>query len=187
MGFADIFLGAKPSYNLLPGVSDSINSINNLSFGGLGAAGKSAKKTIKQLDSGEDVSNIGSFSPIRQEEAADLSDIDFSYMTGANALTSQNGSADMNQLNRSHDEAVQNRRDQTGRQMVSALSDLRNSSTNTLMQARAQRNQNLLQQQQMLLQARGMQFNNQRSGGVLNSLIQGAAGVGAAFLGKPPG
>lgn len=167
-------------------MQDSINSINNLSFGDLGAAGKSAKRTIKDLDAGRDVSDMGAFAPLRQEEAADLSDIDFDYMTGANVLSSNAGGADLTQLNRLRDVAKERRREQTGRQMVTAMGDLRRGAVDTLSNARAQRAANQLAQQQLLLQARGSQFDNRRQGGILNSLIQGAAGVGAAYLGRPP-
>lgn len=135
MGLSDILFGSKPQYTLLPGVQDSINQVQGMDFG-LGLAGKQAKKTLKQLDAGEDVSNIGSFSPIRQEEAADLSDIDMDYMSGANALEGAAGGDQLNQINRMRDLAKENRRAQTGRQMVTALGDLRQSATNTFTNAR---------------------------------------------------
>lgn len=185
MGFLDFLTGSRPDYRLLPGVSDSISGLNNLSFG-LGKAGKSAKKLLGQLDAGEDVSNIGSFSPIRQEEASDLSDIDMDYSTGANVLNAAGGGEQANQINAMRDRAKENRRAQTGRQMVGALSSLRQGASDELERATGRKNAEELQRQQLLLGARGMQYNNnQRTGGILGSLISGAAQVGGAYLGNP--
>jgi len=148
----------------------------------LGLAGREAKHTLKSLDSGEDVSNMGTFAPIRQEEAADLSDIDMNYMSGANALEGAAGGDQLNQINRMRDEAVSNRRAQTGRQMVTGLNDLRNWATNTFSAARSERMANERWQQEELARLKGMVYNNQRSGGILPALIQGAASVGGAAI-----
>jgi hypothetical protein len=181
MGLTDLFLGARPSYQLLPGMDKSIADISSLSFNGLGAAGKSSKKLLKSLDAGEDVSNIGAFAPIRQEEAADLSDIEFDASMGANALRVAGGEQP-DLINRMVALNKERRREQTGRQMVGAMADLRRSATDTLTHARDMRDENRLRQQQLLLQARGNVYNNQRSGGILPGLIQGAAQLGSAAI-----
>lgn len=182
MGFLDALIG-RPQMKLLPGISDSINSINGLDFGGLGLVGKQAKHTLKDLDAGRDVSDIGAFSPIRQEEAADLSDIDMDYSTGANVLNAAGGGEQANQINAMRDRAKENRRAQTGRQMVGALGDLRRDATNTFTHARDQWNENELRRQQLLLQARGSQYNATPSGGFLGQMISGASQAAGAYLG----
>jgi len=183
MGFMDAFLG-RPQMRMLPGVSDSINALNNMSFG-LGAAGKSAKHLLKQLDSGQDVSDIGTFSPIRQEEASDLSDIDMDYSTGANVLNAAGGGEQANQINAMRDRAKERRREMTGRQMVSAIAGMRGQAMDELERANQRRDSMDLQRQALILQGRGMQYNATPTGGFLGSLISGGAQVGGAFLGRP--
>jgi len=181
MGWGDIFLGARPNYQLLPGMDKSIGAIEGLDFGGLGYAGKSAKKTLKALDRGDDVSGMGQFAEIGQNEAKDLDEVRMNYMTGANALEGAAGGDQLNQINRMRDLAEERVREQGGRNRVAALGDLRRSATDAFTHARDTWNENELRRQQLLLQARGNVYNNQRSGGILNSLIQGGASVAAAF------
>lgn len=184
MGFLDFLIG-KPNYKLLPGVQDSINGLNGLNFG-IGKAGKSSQRLLKRLDAGDDVSDIGTFSPIRQEEAADLSDIDMDYSTGANVLNAAGGGEQANQINAMRDRSKENRRAQTGRQMVSALGSLRQGALDTLDRATGRRDAEELQRQQLLLQARGSQYNSTGTGGLLGSLISGGAQVAGAYLGGKP-
>jgi hypothetical protein len=184
MSFLDGLLG-RPNYKLLPGVQDSINSLSDMSFG-LGAAGKSSKHLLKQLDRGDDVSNIGTFSPIRQEEAADLSDIDMDYSTGANVLNAAGGGEQANQINAMRDRAKEHRRETTGRQMVSAIAGMRGQAMDELERANQRRDGMELQKQGLLLDARRSQYNATATGGYLSSIIGGAAQAGGAFLGKPP-
>lgn len=184
MGFLD-FLTGTPKYKLLPGVSDSINGLNGLNFG-IGKAAKSSQRLLKHLDAGDDVSDIGTFSPIRQEEAADLSDIDMDYSTGANVLNAAGGGEQANQINAMRDRAKENRRAQTGRQMVGALGSLRQGALDTLDRATGRRDAEELQRQQLLLQARGSQYNSTGTGGLLGSLISGGAQVAGAYLGGKP-
>lgn len=182
MGFLDALIG-RPQMKLLPGMNDSINSINNLDFGGLGFAGKQAKGTLKDLDAGRDVSDMGAFAPLRQEEAADLSDIDMDYSTGANVLNAAGGGEQANQINAMRDRSKERRREMTGRQMVGALGDLRRSATDTFTHARDAWNENELRRQQLLLQARGSQYNATPTGGFLGGIIQGGAQAASAYLG----
>lgn len=182
MGLKDFFLGSKPSYTLLPGMQDSIDAISGMDYNRPSYLHKLAKGQLKRLDRGDDVSDIGEFASLRQNQAADLSDIDLDYSTGANVLNAAGGGEQANQINAMRDRAKERRREDTGRQYVNALSDLRRSATGTLQQENAMRDENLWRQQQMLLQARGNVYNNQRSGGILPGLIQGAAGVGLGLL-----
>lgn len=184
MGFGDWLLGSRPDYQLLPGMQDSINSVQGMNFG-LGKAGKFAKKNLAALNRGDDVSNIGAFSPLRQAQAADIADIDMDYMSGANALIGAQGGDQANQLNRMRDLATERRREQGGRDMVNAMSDLRSQETNTLQNAQAMRQQGRMWQQGLLGQLRGNVYDNKRTGGALNSLIQGAGSAIGGYLSRP--
>lgn len=184
MGFLDALIG-RPQMKLLPGIQNSISSINGLDFSDLGYGGRQAKHILKDLNAGKDTSNLGYYAPLRQEEAADLATIDEDYSTGANVLNAAGGGEQANQINAMRDRAKENRRAQTGRQIVGAMGDLRRSATDTFTHAHDMRDENLLRQQQLLLQARGNQYNATPSGGFLGSLISGGAQVGGAFLGKP--
>ena len=131
---------------------------------GLGLAGRQAKGTLKALDRGDDVSSMGAFAEIGQNEAKNLSEIDQNYSEGANALEANQGGDNLNQINRMKDLAQERTREDSGRQRVTALSDLRNSATNTFQQARQQRMAQEDWQQQALMQARSNVFDNRRTG-----------------------
>jgi hypothetical protein len=182
MSLKDILMGSKPSYELLPGMQDSINGIQGLDFNTPGFLHRNAKSQLKRLNRGDDVSDMGEFAALRQQEATDLAGIDEDFSVGANVLNASGGGDQASQLAALQQRFKERRREGTGRQYVQALGDLRNSATNTLSSENARRDDNLLRQQQLLMQARSNVGRNERTGGILPGLIQGAAQVGSAAL-----
>lgn len=181
----DLFMGRKSSPTLLPGVQDSINALNGLNFG-LGKQGKIAKHFLADWSAGRDTSDSGFYAPLRQQEMADLSDIDMDFMSGASGLVGAQGGDDAVRLAALKERAKEQRREQTGKQTVDAMTGLAGWASDTLERANARRDANELAKQQMILGARGMTYDaNARTGGLLPSLIQGAAQLGSAYLGGP--
>jgi len=182
MGFMDAFLG-RPQMRLLPGISDSISGLNSINFG-LGKAGKTAKHFLRDWSSGADTSDSGFYQPLRQQEAADLSDIDMDYATGANVLNATGSGEQANQINAMRDRAKENRREQTGRQTVDAMTGLAGWASDTLERATARRDSDELARQGLLLDARRSQYNATPTGGFLGQMLSGASQAGSAYLGK---
>lgn len=174
IGFKDVMLGSRPDMVLLPGMQQSISDVGGMNF----RMPKYIKQLNKGLTRGEDISNMGAFAPLRQAEAADLADIDESYMFGANALAGAQGGEQLNQLNAMRDRAKMQRRGQTGNQYVNALSGVRDE----IGRAYQNREAGRMWQQEMLGKLRGNVYDRSRQGGgLLGSLVQGAAGVASAY------
>lgn len=180
MGFKDVMLGARPDLALLPGTEESIADVGAMKF----RLPKFLKQAKNALNKGTDVSNLGVFAPYKQAEAADISDIDAEAGYGANALYGAAGGDQAIAMRALTDRAKERRREETGRQYVTAMSDLQDKVTNALQQ----KNANQMWQQDTLARLRSNVYDrSRRGGGLLGSLVQGAAGVGAAFAGRPPG
>lgn len=186
MGFMDFLMGSRPDLRFTPGAEQTIQSLQGMQLGLSGPA-RQAKSLFKQLNLGKDVSSMGQFAPIAQNEAKNLADVDFDYMTGANALVGAQGGgadADVNQLNRMRDIAKGRVREQAGRERVQALSDLRNQAWQMWQRGSENWDQQEMQRQQLLAQARSPQnmYDARRSGGILPGLIQAGAQLGLAAL-----
>jgi len=183
MGFMDFLFGSRPDLRFTPGAEQTIQSLQGMQLGLSGPA-RQAKSLFKQLNMGKDVSSMGQFAPIAQNEAKNLSDVDFDYMTGANALIGSEGGADVNQLNRMRDIAKERVREQAGRERVQALSDLRNQAWNMWQRGSENWDQQEMMRQQLLAQARSPQnmYDARRQGGILPGLIQMGAQLGLGAL-----
>jgi hypothetical protein len=163
---------------------------------GLGFAGKQAKKTLRALNSGEDVSSLGYFNSIAQRHASNRRDIGDSYGYGGNALLASSGGEQANILNRMRDTALQRDREAQGNETVDALANLRDSATNTFENARQTRlNSSLSGMNSALGNRLGYWQNRYRQVqtpgilGTLAGLAQGAGsfmtgGAGAGLWGK---
>src|SRR5688572_25691938 len=99
MSLKDILLGERTQPILLPGMQDSINDISSINVNTPSFLHRGAKKTLKDLDAGKDVSHMGQFAALRQREAADLAGIDEDYSVGANVLNAAGGGEQANQIN----------------------------------------------------------------------------------------
>jgi len=177
MGFLDVMLGNRPDMQLLPGTQTSIDETN--------AYKPRMSKPMKQLRNalvrGDDVSNMGLFSSLRQNEAADLSDIDSEAGYGASALYGAASGDNALQMRAMTDRAKENRRAQTGGQYVNALQGALG------MTEQAYQNKQAAEQwkQNTLNGLRGQVYDRSRQGGgLLGSLVSGAAQVGAGFATK---
>lgn len=188
--FGDLFLGSRPDYTYLPGVSDLMGDVRGWRPS-LGKHVKSSKKLLRSLDAGEDVSNIGAFAPLQQDEAADLNSIDMDYMVGANALIGGAGGDQANLMNRMRDLAKERRRQDTGRQMVAMIPALRGQAMDTIERGMSRRQGMELDKYGLLSRLNSMQYDRRRQGGILDDIIKGAVGGlstwGMGFLPKPGG
>jgi hypothetical protein len=178
----DTFLGKRPDYALLPGVSDSINELQGMNFG-LGKEGKVAKHFLRDWEAGSDTSNLGYYEPIRQQLQSNLSDVDMDYSSGANVLNATGGGEQANQINAMRDRQKERLREAAGRQTSEAMGNLAGWASNTLGQANARRDADELRKQQLILQGRGMVYNRNRQGGILPGLIMGGVQAATGFLG----
>jgi hypothetical protein len=103
----------------------------------LGFAGRQAKSTLKDLNSGKDVSSMGYFNSIAQRHASNRRDIGDNYLYGGNALLANNGGGEQaNILNRMKDTALAHDYERQGNETVDAVANLRDSATNTFENAR---------------------------------------------------
>jgi len=171
-------LGARPDMALMPGMDESIGDVSGMKF----RLPKYLKQAKKAFNTGSDVSNLGVFAPFKQAEATDLRDIDEEAGYGANALYGAAGGDQAIAMRALTDRAKENRRAQTGRQYVDAAAGLRGEVTDALREKDASEKW----RQEMLGKLRSNVYDRSRQGGgLLGSLVQGAAGVGAAFAGRP--
>lgn len=174
MGFKDVMLGGRPDMTLLPGTDTSIAETGAMKF----RLPKYLKDAKKALNAGSDVSNLGTFAPLKQAEATDLADIDEEAGYGANALYGAAGGDQAIAMRAMTDRAKEHRREQTGRQYVDAMAGLRDDVTGALQQKSA----NQMWQQDALNKLRAQVYDRSRQGGgLLGGLVSGAASVGAGF------
>ncbi len=182
----DLFHGSRPDYRYLPGVEGSINDIEGMKFG-IGRPARQARKLGRRLDAGEDVSGIGTFAPIRQEEAADLSDIEMEGGYGANALHTAAGGDQAIAVRAMTDRAKENRRAQTGRQMVDAVTSLRRDLTDTEQRGIENKQAQRMWRTNLATNLRTnptFKFDARRQGGILPGIVRGGVN---ALLGMATG
>lgn len=173
MGFKDVMLGSRPDMTLLPGVQTSIDDILGMQF----RLPKFIKQMKKGLEKGTDVSNMGVFAPLRQAEAADLSDIEAEAGYGANALYGAAGGDQAIQMRAMTDRAKERRRESTGRQYVDAMAGMRDEVS------RAYQNRQAANQwrQDTVGRLRTAQYDrSRRGGGLLGDIVRGGASVASS-------
>jgi len=156
-------------------------------------AGKWSKKLLSKLGEGADVSDYGELATVRSNQANQNAGVNMDYMTGANALLANSGSADdVGQMNRQRDLAHERINDQAGRESISALSGL----TGTAASINAGENQFRNQfAQQGQIAAMGNRLSDVQSRtryktpfwqSALLAGIGGASSAASAFAGRPP-
>ena len=184
MGLKDFFLGSRPDYGQLPGYGDLIGEIKGYNPT-MGFAGKQAKKSLKRLYSGDDISSMGEFNSLRQKEAADLAGVDMDYATGANALIANSGAGDQPMLlNRSMQGAKERVRQNAGMQAVDALSNFQRNATDTYQNAFQNREANRMNRFGALGNAlKDSLYDRSRKGGFLAAIpgmLQSAGQIASA-------
>lgn len=120
----------------------------------IGYAGKQAKRTLRSIDRGDDISSLGYFNSIAQQHAANRRDIGDNYLYGGNALLAGAGGEQANILNRMRDTALARDYERQGMENTNALSDLRMQTANQFQNAYDSANQRQLQQQQGAISGR---------------------------------
>jgi hypothetical protein len=183
-GIGDFFLGSRPQYGTLPGYDKLLEGIQGYDPK-IGFAGKMAKKQLKALYSGDDISDLGQFNSIRQKEAADLAGTDMDYATGANALIANSGAGDQpGLLNRSLQSAKERVRQNAGMQSVDALNNFQTQANQTY--GNAYQNQQGNQQAKFGMWGNALQnslYDKSRKGGFLSQLPGMLAGAGSMMTG----
>lgn len=154
---------------------------------GLGFAGKQAKRTLGDLNSGKDVSSLGYFNSIAQRHASNRRDIGDNYLYGGNALIAGAGGEQANILNRMKDTALARDYERQGNETVDAVANLRDSATNTFENAR---NTRINAEQNAMNSAMGNRlgywqnrYRQVQEPGLFNTLSNMAQGAGSFMTG----
>lgn len=184
-------MGANPALEAL------IGRLGNFSPGG-GMGARLDKRLLNSISSGQDVSSIGNFNPIRQLHAAQAQSIGDEYTSGDNALIASTGGEQANLLQRQKEIALERNRQSEGMETAQASSDLYNSTNDRFQSNRLARKGMQLNAMQGATGAQGNYYANryklvnspgwgQQLTGMFADLTGGARNLAAGFGGSGGG